>query len=180
MNEVLEVPHQRLEDYRDDIRKCRKVIPQIPTSYLFSVSIQCVDASRYMGVTLDKSLTSSTRIDQVRNKSAQSFGEPLILNRKRGLSIRNGYLLYNWLVSPIMDCTCPIRKFAACTHVGRLLVLHSKCFRLADGALWYHGRRQIHKNSGVPFFAVHTRVQIASFDSKLAVVGYHLVWKLGR
>lgn len=80
----------------------------------------------------------------------------------------------------MMDYTCLIRRFAACTHVERLLVLLSKWLRLANVAHWYHCRRQIHEDWGVPFFVIHTRVQIASLKSRTAVVVHPLVWKLGR
>ena len=44
-----------------------------------------VDAARYLGVTLDKRLTWSTHIDQVRKKVLGP-----LLDRRSGLSIRNG------------------------------------------------------------------------------------------
>ena len=131
----------------------------------------------YVGVTLDKRLTWSTHIDQVRKKTAQRMG---MLNRKSDLSVRNGVLLYKQLIRPMMDYACPAWRSAARTNVRRLQVLQFKCLRLATGAPWYVSNRQIHEDLGVPLFADHIRALTASFDSKLADVENPLVRQLGR
>jgi hypothetical protein len=68
----------------------RRIEPPRPI-VLFGEPIVWVDTARYVGVTLDKRLTWATHIDQVRKKASQRLGVlgPL-LNRKSGLSIRNG------------------------------------------------------------------------------------------
>jgi len=157
----------------------RFVQPQPVT--LFGEPIECVDTTRYLGVNLDKGLTWSPHIDQVRKKTAQSMGMlgPLP-NRKSYLSIRNGVLLYKQLIRPMMDYASPAWRSAARSHVRRLQVLQSKCLRLPTGAPWYVSNRQIHEVLGVLLFADHIRALTASFDSKLADVGNPLVWQLDR
>ena len=103
-----------------------------------------------------------------------------LLNRKSDLSVRNGVLLYKQLVRPMMDYACRAWRSAVRTHVRRLQSLQSKCLRLASGAPWYVGNRQIHEDLGVPLFAEHIRALTASFHSKLADVGNPLVRQLGR
>ena len=102
-------------------------------------------------VTLDRRLIWSDHIDRVRKKDAHMMGVlgPL-LNRRRDLSVRNCVLLYKQLIRPMMDCACPVQRFAARTHAMMLQVLQSKCLRLAAGAPWYIGNRQIHDDLGVP------------------------------
>jgi len=80
----------------------------------------------------------------------------------------------------MMDYACPAWRYTARSHVWRLQVLQSKCFRLATGAPWYISNRQIHDDLGVPLFANHIRALTVSFDSKLADVGNPLVWQLSR
>jgi len=80
----------------------------------------------------------------------------------------------------MMGYACPAWRSAARTHVRRLQVLQSKCLRLATGAAWYLSNRQIHEDLGVPLFGDYIRALTASFDSKLADVGYPVVWQLGR
>ena len=126
---------------------------------LFGAPIEWVETTRYLGVTLDKQITWSPHIDQVRRKTAQRMGMlgPL-LNRRSDLSVRS----------------------AARSHVRRLQVLQSKCLRLATGAPWYVSNRRIHEDLGVPLLADHIRGLTESFDSKLADVGNPLVRQLGR
>jgi len=139
---------------------------------LFGEPIEWVEATRYLGVTLDIRLTWSSHIDQVRKRTAQRMGMlcPL-LNRKSDLSVRNGVLLYKQLIRPLMEYECPAWRSAACSHVRRLQVLQSKCLRLTTGAPWYVSSRQIHEDLGVPLFPDHIRALTESFDSKLTDVG---------
>jgi hypothetical protein len=59
-----------------------------------------------------------------------------LLNRRSGLSVRNGVLLYKQLIRPMMDCAYPILRSAASSHVKKLQVLQSKCLRIATNAPW--------------------------------------------
>jgi len=103
-------------------------------------------------------------------------------DRKSDLSVRNGVLLYNQLIRPMMDYACPAwrSRSAARSHVRRLQVLQPKCLRFVTGAPWYVSNRQIHEDLGVPLFADHIRALTASIDSKLADVENPLVRQLGR
>jgi hypothetical protein len=77
---------------------------------LFGEPIVWVDTARYLGVTLDKRLTWASHIDQVRKKASQRLGVlGRLLNRRSGLSIRNGVLLFRQLIRPMMDYACPLR-----------------------------------------------------------------------
>jgi hypothetical protein len=72
--------------------KTSRCILKLRSVQLFREPIQWIDDARYFGVTLDKRLTWSKYIDQVRKKAAQRLGP--LLNRRSDLSIRNGVLLY--------------------------------------------------------------------------------------
>jgi hypothetical protein len=131
-------------------RAGRRFIRPRPVT-LFGESIEWVVTTRYLGVTLDKRLTWSAHIVQVRKRTAQRMGMlgPL-LNRKSDLFVRNGVLLYKQLIRPMMDYACPACRSAARCHVRRLQVLQSKCLRLATGAPFYVSNRQIHEDLGFP------------------------------
>ena len=161
-------------------RAGRRFIQSRPDT-LFGEQIQWVETTHYLGVTLDKRLTWSSNIVQVRKKTAQRMGmQRPLLYRKSDLSVRNGVLLYKQLMRPMMDYACPAWRSVARTHVGRLQVLQSKCIRLDIVAPWYVSNRQIHEDLGVPLFADHIRALTANFDSKLADVGNPLVRELCR
>jgi hypothetical protein len=112
-------------------RAGRRFIQPRPVT-LFGEPIEWVETTRYLGVTLDKRLTWSPHIVQVRKSTAQRMGMlgPL-LNRKSDLSVRNGVLLYKQLIRPMMDYACPAWRSATRSHVRRLHVLESKCLRVA-------------------------------------------------
>jgi hypothetical protein len=102
---------------------------------LFGEPMVWVDTARYLGVTLDNRLTWATHIDQVRKKTSQRLGVlgPL-LNRRRGLSIRKGVLLYRQLIRPMVEYVCPVWRSEARSHIRKLQVLQDKCFRIATSA----------------------------------------------
>jgi hypothetical protein len=47
----------------------------------------------------------------------------LLLNRRSGLSIRNGVLLYKPLIRPMMDYACPVSRSVVRYHIRKLHVL---------------------------------------------------------
>jgi hypothetical protein len=132
-------------------------------------------------VTLDIQLTWSAHVNPVGKKAANRLGVlGLLFNRRSGLSVRNGVLLYRQFIRPMMDYACPIWRSASRSHVRKLQVLQSKCVRIATNAPWYVSNRQIHEDLGILFFADHIRALTESFDLKLADTGDLLVRQLGR
>jgi hypothetical protein len=74
---------------------------------LFGEPIVMVDTARYVGVTPDKLLTWSSHIDQVRKRASQWLGVlGSLLNRRSGISFKNGVLLYRQPIRPMMDYGC--------------------------------------------------------------------------
>jgi hypothetical protein len=148
---------------------------------LFGKPIVWVDTARYLGVTLDKQLTRSTHIDEVRKKSSQRLGIlSSVLNRRSGLSITKGVLLIRQLIRPMINYARPAWRFTARCHFRKLQVLQSKYLRIATGAPWYMSSSQIHEKLGVPYFADHIRALTESFDSKLAETENPFVRQVGR
>jgi hypothetical protein len=148
---------------------------------LFGQPIQWVKTARYLEVTLDTRVTWLAHINQVGTKAARRLGIlGLLLNRRSGLSITKRVLLNKQLICPMMDCTCVIWSSAAHTHVNKLQVLQSQCLRIVTNTSWHISNRQIHEDTGIPFFTDHTRALTESFDSKIANAGNPLVRQLGR
>lgn len=76
-------------------------------------------------------------------------------------------LLYKQLNYPL-EYACPIRTSAAHTHINKVRVLRSKCFRIEADAHCYVGKKQIHEALEIPFFADKIIALYESFDSQLA------------
>jgi hypothetical protein len=43
----------------------------------------------------------------------------------------------------MIDYACPVWRYTALSHIKKLRVLKTNCFRIASNALWYLGNRQI-------------------------------------
>ena len=138
--------------------KASRSIPKPPPVQLFGEPIHSVNTARYLAVTLYAQLTSSTHVDQVRNKAAQRLGVlRTLLNRRSGLSIRNGVMLYKQLIGPMMDYACPVWRSAAHSHIRKLQVLQSKCLRFVTSATWYMGNKQVREDLRFSLFTDHFR-----------------------
>jgi hypothetical protein len=85
--------------------------------------IEWVDTARYLGVTLDSRLTWLPHIVDVRRKASQRLGVLGSPNRRSGLSIRKGVLLYKQLIRPMMDYACPIWRCAASRYIKHVQAL---------------------------------------------------------
>jgi hypothetical protein len=138
--------------------KATRCIQTLKAVHFLGQPIHWVQTTCYLEVTLGTQLTSSAHIKQVGKKAAQKLVMlgPL-LDRRSGLSVRNGALLCRQLVRPMMDYACPIWRSAARSHVRRLQVLQSKCLRTAIKAPSYVPNRQIHEDLGISQFADQIR-----------------------
>jgi hypothetical protein len=128
----LEDCHQRLENRGSPLCYGGEKHLKTQSSAVFGKPIQWVEIARYLGVTLGTQLAWSTQVKDVGRKKLKYF--PCLapfLNRRSGVSVRNGVLLYRQLIRPMMDCACPIWRSAARSHVRKLQVLQFKCLHVA-------------------------------------------------
>jgi hypothetical protein len=145
-------------------KAARRVRPPRPMQFL-GEPILGRKSKLYWGDPLYAANLVGTR-NQVRKKAARRLGVlgPL-LNRKSGLSVRNGVLLYKQLIRPVTDYASPIWRSAARSHVQKLQVLqYNQCLRIAINAPWYVGNRQIQEDLEISLFA-DIKALTESFDS---------------
>jgi hypothetical protein len=76
-----------------------------------------------------------------------------VLNRRSGLSVRNGVLLYKQLICAMMDFSCPIGRSAARSHVQKLQVNNPSVFalRLTDRDALVTGKRRLYQSTVCEF-----------------------------
>jgi hypothetical protein len=181
----LEDCHQRLKEHSRDLFYGREMHSKIQTS---PVSWRANTVGRNNTVSWGNPWHAAYRVGtrQPGGKEGNSkIGRAWpLLNRKSGLSVRKGVLLYKQLIRLMMDYVCPIWRSAARNHVRKLQVLQSKCLRIATNAPWYVNNRQIHEDMGIPVFADHIRALTESLYSKFADAGNPLIrqpgWHLCR
>jgi hypothetical protein len=81
---------------------------------LFGEPIVWVNTALYLGVILDKRLTWSLYVDQVMENAYKMRGVlGSLVDRRSGLSIRNGVLLYRQPICPMMDFAYTVWRSAA-------------------------------------------------------------------
>jgi hypothetical protein len=75
----------------------------------FGEAIHCVETARYLRAILDTRLTWTAQVNKAGRRAAQRLGMlGSLLNRRSGLSIRNGVLLYEQLIRHMMEYSCSI------------------------------------------------------------------------
>ena len=158
----------------DFLRTCRTALHPAPTSKTLRGTNPMGRHYSLSGVTLDKRLTWSPHIDQVRKNLVPP------LNRKSNLSIWSAVLRYKQVICPMMDYACSAWKSSARSHCPVATVT---AIQLISPCYWcprYVSNRQVHKDLGVLLFADHISDLTASFDSKLAGVWNPLIRQLVR
>jgi hypothetical protein len=102
-------------------------------------------------------------------------GRPgLLMNKRWGLSSRNGVLFQKQLIRTAIGLRVPNLEVASRTHVRKSQDVQSKSLRIATNATWYVSNKQIHKYLEVQFLSVHHhsnnlrfRFQLVSKTTKL-------------
>ena len=79
-----------------------------------------IKVSKSNALILDSRLTWRLISSRLERKLTKFLVPDPLLNRRTGLTIRNGGLLYKQLIRSMMDCVCPIWRSAPCSHVRKL------------------------------------------------------------
>jgi hypothetical protein len=133
---------------------------------IFAEPVQWVNPTR-LGVTLDKRLTWLPHFYQVGKRTAERVGLLCPIPKSRSyLSIRIGVLLYKKFICLVMEYACPAWQSAAHTHVQRLQVLLSKCFRPVTGNRWYLSNRRIYQKLSVPIWPTKSELCLRTLTKR--------------
>lgn len=147
----------------------RRRFPQPRPLALCGENIQWAKDVKYLGVTLDSSLTFRLHIENVRNKARRTKGILRSLFHKRSkLSTANCLTLYKALIRPQMDYACPSWAIAAKTHISKLQVVQNECLRAALCAPRYIPIAEIHKDLSMPLLIDHMKLISSNFFQKAA------------
>ncbi|TLO84139.1 hypothetical protein FEG28_18965, partial [Acinetobacter baumannii] len=121
-----------------------------PPITLFRQPIPWARKVKYLGVTLDASMTFRPHIKSVRDRAAFILGRlyPMICKRSK-MSLRNKVTLYKTCIRPVMTYASVVFAHAARTHIDTLQSLQSRFCRLAVGAPWFVRNVDLHDDLGL-------------------------------
>lgn len=115
------------------------------------VNIDWTNTVKYLGVTMDRSLTWKPHVDSVIAKAMNKFRIMLPLMGKRSkLNNKNKARLYKAIITPTLTYAPAPWCFAADTHLNRLEATQSKILRRMTGAQWYIRNTAIRRDLEVP------------------------------
>lgn len=138
--------------------------------------------AKYLGVTLDSTLTWRPHIEELRSKAICRLGMlGHLLNRRSVLSRRNALLLYKTLIRPIMTYAAPAWCYAAPTNIARLAVVQHKILRIIAHAPRRMPNRRIHAQLQMPPLQQYLKdLSTAFYTSLSADHPNSLIANLGR
>ncbi|GBL56893.1 RNA-directed DNA polymerase from mobile element jockey, partial [Araneus ventricosus] len=114
-------------------------ISNCPVVNLFGTPIPWKNEVKYLGVTLDRSLTFKSHIERTRDKFNDSFRRQYsLICRNSRLSLNNKVLIYLAYLRPILAYASPVWACTLKTHLHKLVVLENKTIRMITNARWYH------------------------------------------
>lgn len=131
-------------------RRCQRLLPTEQVKILNSY-IPWTNDLKYLGVTLDKTLTYQKHTKLVAEKALKYIGilYPLI-NRKSKLSKFNKITLYRMVFQSVLLYACPVWGSCAQCHINKLQLVQNKCLKIILNLPYDHPTTDIHHISNVP------------------------------
>lgn len=105
---------------------------------------------KYLGVTLDKTLTFKTQTDLIADKALKLLGMlyPL-LSRKSRLNTANKILIYRAIIQSVLLGACPVWGNCANLHINKLQVIQNKCLKIVTNLPKHHSTYDLHRRAAL-------------------------------
>lgn len=109
-----------------------------------------VDTAKYLGLTIDKTLTMRPHIQETieRTQNAVKLLYPLI-HRKSKLSIDNKILIFKTALRPIYTYACILFDTIAATHLKKLQVLQNRILKMIYDLPWHYRTANLHEQDEI-------------------------------
>ena len=113
--------------------------------------IHWTNSVKYLGLTLDKTMTFKSNTDLISDKALKFLGMlyPL-LNRKSRLNTTNKLLIYRAIIQSILLGACPVWGNCAKSHIEKLQVIQNKCLKIILNLPRTFNTNELHKCAAVP------------------------------
>lgn len=143
-------------------RRSQKFLPTDEVNIL-DTTIPWKSELKYLGLTLDKTLTFKKQTDLAAEKALKYMGMlyPL-LNRKSKLNKFNKLLIYKIVFQSILLYGCPVWGSCAQCHLNKLQLVQNKCLKIILNLPYDHSTTDVHERANVPLI----RNQILKINEK--------------
>ena len=124
---------------------------------------------KYLGSTLDKTLTFKTNTDLISDKAHMYLGMLYpIINRKSKLSSSNKLLIFRAIIQSILLNACPVWGNCAYHHIEKLQIIQNKCLKIILNLPRYHSTYDLHHRANIPKLSQQISKINLNFRAKLA------------
>ena len=130
-------------------RKRLRNIPHQPFQ-LNNQEIQWENQAKYLGFTIDKTLTMKYHVENIMNKTQNAIKilYPLI-HRRSTLNTENKMLLFKTALRPIYAYASPILTTIANTHINKLQIMQNKILKMILNLPWYTPTALLHEQNNI-------------------------------
>ena len=135
---------------------------------LFNTPLLCVDHYKYLGMTLDNSITWKRHIDRLRASCYSTINLLKTLSHKRWGADRASLLrLYIMLLKPKLDYGCEIYASAAQSHLNKLTPIHNTAIRIATGAFRTSPLVSLYAESGIKPLTTYRNIKLLNTFARI-------------
>lgn len=118
---------------------------------IFDRPIPWKTEAKYLGVTMDKSLTWGSHVTTCTNRAKLATSTLFsLLNRRSKLSAENKLIIYKSIIRPTMTYAATVWGYAANCHMKKLQTIQNKTLRLVFDAPWFVRNTQLHQDAQLP------------------------------
>lgn len=159
-------------------RRCARLLPANEVSIQNS-SIPWRNELKYLGVTLDKTLTFRQHIDLTVEKTLKYIGilYPLI-NRQSKLNKCNKLILFKAVFQSILLYACPVWGNCAQIHIQKLQRVQNKVLKMILNLPTDYPTHHLHTISNIPYVKTQINKIKINFVNKLLTADNYLIRQL--
>ncbi|EDX15315.1 GD17746 [Drosophila simulans] len=118
-----------------------------PPVYIEEVPVPQPNAAKYLGVLLDRRLTFSKHVTDIRTRLRAKVAKHYwLLSSRSKLSLSNKLTIYKQILAPNWKYGCQIWGLACDSHIKRIQAIQNKVARLTTGCEWFVRNTTLHRD----------------------------------
>jgi Reverse transcriptase (RNA-dependent DNA polymerase)/Endonuclease-reverse transcriptase len=126
------------------------------------------NSTRYLGVTLDKTLTFKPHVELIQGKALKFLGALYpILNRKSKLNNINKIRIFRAIIQSILLGACPVWGNCANHHIEKLQIIQNKCLKIIFSLPTCFRTNDLHGLASIPLITQQISKINLNFRTKM-------------